>query len=154
MLDQFDEVTDDLGYGDANDVGRSPYEMLIVASMVEEEARLPEDQAKIARVIYNRLDQGMALGIDATLLYEIGQKADLTESDLATDSPYNTRLNTGLPPTPITNPGRGALDAAIHPADGPWLYYVLADEKGGHFFTDDYDEFLRQKQESEDKGLF
>jgi UPF0755 protein len=138
----------------AGRVGLTPYEVVIVASIIEREAQKPEDQAKVARVIYNRLALGMNLEIDATLLYGIGHKETLTESDLATDTPYNTRLYPGLPPTPIAMPGQGAIEAALNPEAGPWLYYVLADAEGGHFFTDDYDEFLRVAQESRDAGLF
>lgn len=155
MTARFDEVAAELGY-DAipPELGRSAYELVIIASIIEREAKVPEDQAKVSRVIHNRLAQGMTLGVDATLLYELGHKETLTQSDLETPSPYNTRLNPGLPPTPIAMPGRGALEAAINPAEGPWLYYVLADENGAHFFTDNYDEFLRVAQESRDQGLF
>lgn len=155
MVQRFERVADELGYPDAPArVGLNPYELLIVASIVEREAKADEDFAKVSRVIHNRLAQGMPLEVDATLLYEIGHTETLTQSQLETDSPYNTRLNPGLPPSPIAMPGRQALEAAMNPEEGPWLYYVLAEEDGGHFFTDDYDEFLRVAQESRDKGLF
>lgn len=130
---------------------RSPYEVLIVASMIEREAAIDEDRAKIARVIYNRLAAGMPLQIDATLFY--GQDPELPFDQLkAIDSPYNTYLYTGLPPTPIANPGRASIRAAMNPAPNPpsgdpicvdlprgtpcqYLYYVLADENGGHAFA-------------------
>jgi UPF0755 protein len=97
----------------------------------------------------------MTLGIDATVLYARGPEREgpITDADLAIDSPYNTRLNPGLPPTPISSPGRAALAAALDPAEGDWLYYVLADADGRHFFTADYDEFLEQKAASEAAGL-
>jgi UPF0755 protein len=111
----------------------------------------------IARVIYNRLAQGIPLGVDATICYALDERpCELDEEDLAIDSPYNSRQVAGLPPTPIAAPGRAALEAALNPADGPWLYYVLdpnAEIEGGHFFTDDYDEFLRVKNECEAAGL-
>ncbi len=155
MMGRFDEVATELGYTEAEArTGLSTYQLVIVASLIEREAKVDEDRAKISRVIHNRLAQGMPLGVDATLLYEIGHKETLTESDLATESPYNTRLNPGLPPTPIAMPGRDSLEAAINPAEGPWLYYVLADVSGAHFFTDDYDEFLRVAQEARDAGIF
>lgn len=72
---------------------------------------------------------------------------------MAVDSPYNTREVAGLPPGPIGLPGRASLEAAMNPADGPWLYYVLADQDGRHFFTDDYDEFLDAKGRCQDLGL-
>ncbi|MGY6502308.1 MAG: endolytic transglycosylase MltG [Acidimicrobiales bacterium] len=136
--------------------GPSAYEYVIIASMIEKEARLPEEHALMSRVIHNRLALGMTLGIDATVIYARGPErtGPITDADLAIDSPYNTRLNPGLPPTPIATPSRSALEAARNPADGPWLYYVLADADGSHFFTDDYNEFLRVRDESRAAGLF
>lgn len=156
MTGQLEATTSELGYDRAVELtGRTPYELLVIASLIEEEARVPEDQAKISRVIHNRLDQGMKLEIDATVIYALGShKETLTQSDLETDSPYNTRLYPGLPPTPIAAPGRGALEAALFPAEGDWLFYVLADDQGGHFFTSDYNEFLRVKRESQEAGIF
>lgn len=127
-------------------LGYSPYQAIIVASMVEAEAKVDADRPKIARVIYNRLHDGMRLGIDATIDYALGEhKTELTQSDLAVDSPYNTRLVTGLPPTPIGAPGLESLKAAFDPAPGDWLYYVLADCDGHHAFSTSYDQFLRDK---------
>ena len=156
MAEQFDDVAAELGYNEAQTrIGLTPYEVIIVASMVEEEARVPEDRAKIARVIYNRIARDMRLEIDATVLYAIQQHtAELTQADLAVDSPYNTRLYKGLPPTPIATPGRASLEAALNPAEGDWLFYVLADADGSHFFTDSYDEFLNQVNRSRAEGLF
>jgi UPF0755 protein len=132
----------------------TPYEALTVASMVEAEARVPEDRAKIARVIYNRIAAGMRLDIDATVLYALGDReAALTDSALKTDSPFNTRLKSGFPPTPINSPGEASIEAALNPAEGDWLYYVLADENGAHYFTDDFDDFNRAVRESRAKGL-
>ncbi len=128
----------------------SAYEVITVASLIERESGNPQESPRIARVIYNRLLEGIPLGIDATSAYE----ADLagTEIDFESDSPYNTRTRTGLPPTPIAAPGRSSLDAALSPATGPELYYVLESE-GEHFFTSSYDEFLAKKDECEAKGL-
>lgn len=153
MVDRFDEVAGEVGLTDAGASGLSPYELVTVASIVEREAKRPEERPLVARVILNRLEAGMKLEVDATLLYAIGHKERLTESDLDTDSPYNTRLYPGLPPTPIGMPGRSALEAALRPAEGDWLYYVLTDPNGTHLFTDDYDEFLTAKAESRRKGL-
>lgn len=130
----------------AADVALTSYEVIVVASMIEGEASAAGDRNKIARVIYNRIELGMKLGIDATVLYALGEhKEELTVSDLAIDSPYNTRLYPGLPPTPIGAPGAASLAAAVEPAQGDWLYYVLADCGGNHFFTPDYDAFLNAK---------
>jgi UPF0755 protein len=94
-------------------------------------------------VIYNRLDAGMTLGIDATLLYDDPTPdGQLSASDLKVDTPYNTRINGGLPPTPIASPGALSLQAALHPADVPFLYYVLCGADGHHAFSVGYDEFL------------
>ena len=125
----------------AKDHGLTPYEVVIIASMVEREARVPQDRPHIASVIYNRLHDHMTLGIDATIQYAVsgadGWKTSLTASDLAIKSPYNTRLNMGLPPTPIASPGLASLQAAAHPSKTKDLYYV-ADPKGSgthHFYT-------------------
>jgi UPF0755 protein len=160
MTEKFDATADELGLSDTSAAsaaaGRelTPYEVVIVASMIEEEARVPEERPMIARVIYNRLDRGMMLGIDATVLYAIGeQKEGLTQSDLRVDSPYNTRRYEGLPPTPIASPGRDSLSAALQPADGPWIYYVIEDEQGNHFFTESSSEFERARQRAQQAGL-
>ncbi len=128
----------------AKALGITSYQLLIVASMVEREALIPGDRAKIAAVIYNRLHAGMPLGIDATIYYAVEQRrhiatytGELTESDLHIDSPYNTRLHTGLPPTPISNPGLASIEAAAHPAHVSYLYYVAgADGCGEQVFSD------------------
>jgi len=156
MLQQMDATLVELGYEQALErTGYTPYEVLIIASMIEEEAKVREDRAKIARVIYNRLELDIPLGIDATVLFALGRHtAELTVQDLAIDSPYNTRLYGGLPPTPIAAPGRAALEAALNPAEGNWIFYVLADTDGSHFFTDSEQEFLDQVQKSRDEGIF
>ena len=141
----------------AEALGLSPYQVLTVASLIEEEAGTDEDRPRIARVIYNRLADEMALQIDATSCYVKNEPGgcSLTEADLASDSPYNTRNRQGLPPTPIASPGRASIEAAVNPADGDWLYYVLDAEAddGAHLFTADYDEFLEARQRCEDAGL-
>ena len=155
MVSTLDQLATELGYADAAArVGREPYEVLIIASLVEAEAQRDGDRAKIARVIYNRLAQNMTLGIDATVYYALQRRGgNLTQSDLEVDSPYNTRVNPGLPPTPIGLPGRASLEAAINPEPGPWLYYVLADEEGNHAFSESYAEFQRNVAEARRKGL-
>jgi len=146
-LKMIDEMATRVGrYTEGSSVNLSPYEFVIVASMIEAETRVDSERAMVARVIYNRLAQEIPLGIDATFLYALGERKDsLTESDLAIDSPYNSRQNLGLPPTPIGAPGEASLKAAAKPAEGPWLYYVLGDCKGNHKFSESYDEFLVNK---------
>lgn len=126
------------------------YEILIVASLIERETGNPQESPRIARVIYNRLVEGTPLGIDATSRYEAERTGG--EVDFESDSPYNTRIGAGLPPTPIAAPSRASLDAALNPATGDELYYVLETE-GQHFFTSSYDEFLVKKDECEQKDL-
>ncbi len=146
LVDETEKRVNELGTSSLDDLGVSPYEALIVASMVEAEARVDRDRGKIAAVIYNRLRKGIALGIDATVIYALGERSrDLTVSDLAVDSPYNTRTVAGLPPTPIGAPGAESLQAAFNPARGDWLYYVVSDCAGHHAFSETYDAFLVDK---------
>jgi UPF0755 protein len=133
----------------AKALGISSYQLLTVASMVEREARIPGDRAKIAAVIYNRLHAGIPLGIDATIYYAVEQQkhiatytGELSESQLHIASPYNTRLHRGLPPTPIANPGLASIEAAAHPAHVHYLYYVAgADGCGEQVFSDTQTQF-------------
>src|SRR5262249_23726232 len=102
MLDEFKHSVSDLPWKNAKKLGLTDYEIVTVASMIERETGLDSDRSKVAAVIYNRLKDNMALGIDATLLYDDPTPGDgvLTASDLQSDSPYNTRVHKGLPPTP------------------------------------------------------
>jgi UPF0755 protein len=144
LLDEFGTEAANLPWQNADALGVTPYEVVIIASMIEEEARVPGDRPKIAAVIYNRLAKGMNLGIDATLQYVDPNPEDgLTASDFLIDSPYNTRLSPGLPPTPISSPGIASLDAALNPADVTYLYYVLCGADGHHKFSDTYAQFER-----------
>ena len=135
LLDQFAEEVGGLPWDRAEELGVTPYEVVVIASMIEKEAALDEERALIAGVIYNRLAIPMTLGIDATLLYDDPTPdGQLSFSDLEFDSPYNTRINPGLPPTPIASPGRASLEAALAPADTEFLFYVLCGEDGRHEF--------------------
>lgn len=129
----------------ARRLGVTPYQLLIVASMVQREAGIRSDFPRIAAVIYNRLRAGMDLGIDATIRYALNDLAGpLSEAQLHTESPYNTRLHRGLPPTPIANPGMEAIEAAAHPASVGYLYYVAAPNGCGEsVFANTYEEFER-----------
>ena len=143
LVDEFEDRFGDAGGEQATrSLGITPYEAVIVASMIEAEAFIDSERPKIASVIYNRLDEGIPLGIDATIIYALGERGrDLTDEDLAIDSPYNTREVVGLPPTPIGSPGEASLEAALHPADTNLFYYVLADCEGRHAFSETYEEF-------------
>jgi len=135
LLAQFEIEAGGLAWDHAESLGVSPYEVVVIASMIEEEAKLAEERAVIAGVIYNRLERGMTLGIDATLLYDDPTPdGQLSFSDLEHDSPYNTRINLGLPPTPISSPGLASLEAALNPARTDYLYYVLCGADGHHAF--------------------
>ena len=151
MLDRFDAGAAELDWKPAKRLGLTPYEIVNVASMIEKEAGTDEDRPLIAAVIYNRLENGMQLGIDATLLYDDPTPGDgqLTDSDLDSDSPYNTRRNTGLPPTPISSPGEASLQAALNPAHVDYLYYVACpkDGEGKSRFSKTNGEFLQDKSE-------
>ncbi len=119
------------------------YDVLIIASMVEEEAQLESERPLVAAVIYNRLREGMPLGIDATVRFATGNYTEpLAESELAVDSPYNTRVNAGLPPGPIGNPGLASIEAAARPAEVDHLFYVVKPGTcGEHSFSSSEVEF-------------
>ena len=155
MVQQFSEVAARLQLEQrAAAMGRTPYEIVTVASMIQSETRLDEERPDVGQVIYNRLNQGIPLGIDATLAYGLDKNGnDLTVSDLRTDGPYNTRTRGGLPPTPISSPGEASLEAALAPSSGDLLYYVLESDDGRHFFTSDYAEFQAARQRCADAGL-
>jgi len=155
MVARFNEMATEAGLEtNASALGLTPYELLTVASMVQSEVTVEAERPLVARVIYNRLDQDIPLGIDATLAYELGINGnDLTTDALNTDSPYNTRIRLGLPPTPISNPGQPSVLGALQPAVGDWIYYVLQNVEGDHLFTADYEEFLAAKAQCEAAGL-
>jgi UPF0755 protein len=119
------------------------YDVLIIASLIEDEAGRPGQRKQVAAVVYNRLREGIPLGIDATIRFATGNYTEpLTESELAVDSPYNTRTNAGLPPGPINSPGLDAIEAAAHPAKSEFLYYVNAPGTcGGLAFSKTFEEF-------------
>jgi len=146
MLSQFEEEAAKLPWGNAERLGLSPYEVVVLASLIEKEAANDAERAKIASVIYNRLNSRTPLYIDATLNYiDPDPSNGLTESDLQIKSPYNTRLVKGLPPTPIASPGRASLMGALQPASTDYQYYVLCGSS--HRFTSSYNEFLAWKDQ-------
>jgi len=133
--------------------GMTPYDGIIIASMIEREALLEEERTLIASVVFNRLDQGMPLQIDATVLYAIGGGTEVTLEDLEFDSPYNTYVYPGLPPTPIAGPRLASLTAAAATVETDYLYYVLTGTDGTHSFTNDFDEFLRLQEQARVDGV-
>ena len=155
MVDRFSQVAAEVNLSaSAQTNGLSPYQTVILASLIEKEAKIDADRGKISRVILNRLAKGMRLQIDATVLYAEGvHKTRVLNSDLATVSPYNTYKVAGLPPGPIAGPGKASLVAALNPTPGSWLYYVLIDASGQHGFATTNSEFNRLKAEAHAKGL-
>lgn len=155
MSDEFTAVTSELGYGAAEtQLGYSAYEVLIVASLVEAETRVPEERPQVASVIYNRLREQWRLGIDATCIYAEGdRRVELTNEILNREGPYNCRLNATLPPTPINTPSRSSLEAAINPAETNYFYYVLTDPSGAHTFAETEEEFIAAKEVCIERGL-
>lgn len=132
----------DMEYAESKNL--TAYEVLIIASMIEEEVLVPKERPLVAAVIYNRLRVGLPLGIDATIRYglDIAPTEPIHQSELESDSPYNTRKFAGLIPTPISNPGLAALQAAAHPANVDYLYFIRKADCKSHFFTESESEFL------------
>jgi UPF0755 protein len=143
QIQAFHQNFDRLDFARAARAHLSRYDVLIIASMVEREAQLATDRPLVAAVVYNRLAAGMTLGIDATLRYALNDfDKPLTSAQLALNTPYNTRIHSGLPPTPISNPGLASMIAASDPARVPYLYYVDAPNTCGKLaFATTYGQF-------------
>ncbi len=137
----------DLRYAKSKNL--TPYDVLIIASMIEKETVVPREQRLVAAVIYNRLRNDMPLGIDATIRYglDVPGTEPLKRSDLESNSPYNTRRRLGLPPTPIANPGLASMRAAADPARVDYLYFVRIRDSNRHFFTASEAEFCQKSLE-------
>lgn len=146
MIKRFEEVWNEITEG--LDIKEDDIEKIInVASIIEKEARVDEDRPLIASVIYNRLEQDMPLQIDATVIYAHGYYIEnVRNRHLAIESKYNTYLHKGLPVGPICNPGAPSIKAALNPANTNYLFYLLASDDE-HYFTDNYDDFLKKKEE-------
>ncbi|MDT0308779.1 endolytic transglycosylase MltG [Streptomyces sp. DSM 44917] len=144
MVDRAEATFTDLDLaGRAGTIDRSPREVLVIASLIEAEAQQDEEFGRVSRVIHNRLAQDMRLEFDSTINYAMGRSTlETSIEDTQYASPYNTYVEFGLPPGPIDNPGEQAIEAALNPTDGDWLYFVTVRE-GDTRFTADYDEHLR-----------
>ncbi|MDQ3615159.1 MAG: endolytic transglycosylase MltG [Actinomycetota bacterium] len=151
MVTRYDQAASKFGLeARAKRLGVSPHDVMTVASLIQAEARFNSDFAKVSRVIYNRLDDDMALQFDSTVHYAVGKDGGVGTSDeeRAFDSPYNTYKYPGLPPTPISSPGERAIEAALKPADGPWRYFVTTNpDTGKTKFAKSYDDHLENKAE-------
>jgi UPF0755 protein len=135
----------DLAYARSRNL--TAYDVLKIASMIEKEAVVPSERKLIAAVIYNRLHAHMPLGIDATIRYglHVPGTRPLLQSELDSNSPYNTRKVLGLPPTPIANPGLASIEAAAHPAHVDYLYFVRKPDKLHHYFTASFQDFVNHE---------
>jgi UPF0755 protein len=151
MVTRYEQAAESLDLeAEAERLGVSPHDVMVVASLIQAEARFDKDFSKVSRVIYNRLEEPMPLQFDSTVHYAEGKDGSVGTSDEArdSDSPYNTYKVAGLPPTPIMAPGEQAIEAAINPADGPWLYFVTTNPDTGETkFAESYDEHLENKAE-------
>jgi uncharacterized YceG family protein len=149
QLDNFREKWARVNLRYAESKQLTPYDVLIIASMVEKEVRVPSERRLVAAVVYNRLRARMPLGIDATLRYGLNIPATkaITLADLDSDTPYNTRKFQGLPPTPIANPGIASIRAAARPANVDYLYFVRKPDCKHHFFTSSLEEFNNYTRE-------
>jgi len=128
--------------------------MVTVASIVEKEGYIKKNMPMVARVIYNRLARGTPLQMDSTVLYSLGQDGGpVTPADEQLNTPYNTYLHTGLPPTPIATPSVTALQSAAHPPAGGWLYFELVNRDGTEQFSDTFAEQLAAEQLAASEGL-
>lgn len=145
MLDNFGQrVTPDMQAQFASQ-GLTIHQAVTMASLLEKEARTSEDKQLVAGVLYNRLNLGMALQLDTTVMFATGKAgADLTTADLQTDSPYNTYVYSGLPVGPIANPGLDALQAVAQPTDNDYLYFIT-DPQGTVYYSKTYEEHLTKK---------
>jgi uncharacterized YceG family protein len=158
QLDAFEENFKQIDMSYAKRKNLSLYDVLIIASLIEREAQLAKERRLVSAVIYNRLSEGIPLGIDATTRYSTNNwTRSIKQSELDKDEPYNTRLNRGLPPTPIGNPGLASLKAAAKPSSKKYLYYVRKanDDSGEHAFSTTYEQFqkdLARYNESRESG--
>jgi UPF0755 protein len=145
QLEAFERELDKVDLRYARSKNLTVYDVLTIASMIDREAQLPRERRLVASVIYNRLNQGIPLGIDATIRFATGNWSEpLKQSELDIDSGYNTRANQGLPPGPIGNPGLAAIQAAARPAETDFIYYVVEPcGNGAHAFSSSDAEFQR-----------
>ncbi|HEX6286110.1 MAG TPA: endolytic transglycosylase MltG [Acidimicrobiia bacterium] len=152
LASTMEQRVDSIDWSAWEDLGYTPYQGIVLASLVESEVQLDEERPIVSSVIYNRLAEGMALDIDATVLYALGTR-DVAEFNRDFDSPYNTYLYPGLPPTPISAPGRASLEAAAAPDDTPFFYYVLSDAEGHHAFAETLEEHNANVEQAREDGI-
>jgi len=145
MLNRFDAVFKDEYYERAKELNMSISEVIVLASIIEREAKVSSERPIISSVFHNRLKKNMLLQSCATVQYALGERKEkLTYKDLEIESPYNTYKNTGLPPMPIASPGKASIEAALYPADTNYMYFVAKGD-GSHVFSNTYNEHLAAK---------
>lgn len=152
MAATMEQRVDSIDWSAWEALGYTPYQGLVLASLIESEVLLDEERPTVSSVIHNRLAEGMKLDIDATVLYALGTR-DVAEFNRDIDSPYNTYIVTGLPPTPISAPGRASLEAAATPAATPYFYYVLSDLEGHHAFAETLEEHNSNVAQAREDGV-
>ncbi len=156
MHEEFVRTATELGYQDGAEMfDLSPYELVVVASLVESADAVNDgDRARVARVIHNRLAQDLPLGLDPVHVYAAqDRELELTSELFVTPGPYAVRLSPGLPPTPVAAPSAASLRAAINPEPGSWIFYVVADEQGRYAFSTTSDEFRNDVDSAFESGL-
>jgi len=141
MASTMEQRVNSIDWSDWRALGYTEYEGIVLASLIEAEVRVDDERVVVSSVIHNRLAEGMKLDIDATVYYALGTR-DVTRFDRTVDSPYNTYVVVGLPPTPIALPGKASLAAAASPEATEYFFYVLADRDGNHVFAKTFDEHL------------
>ncbi len=154
LADTLTQRVENQDWSALDDLGLTAYDGLISASLIEKEAKLDDERPVIASVIYNRLGIGQALQIDATIIYALNNGAnEVLLADLEIDSPYNTYLYPGLPPTPIGGVRLASLVGAANPAETEYFYYVLIDVDGTHGFSETLEEHNRKKAQAQEDGV-
>jgi UPF0755 protein len=152
MATTMEQRVDSVDWSAWEDLGYTKYQGLVLASLIESEVQVDEERPVVSSVIHNRLAQGMKLDIDATVLYALGTR-NVAEFNRDFESPYNTYLVAGLPPTPIATPGRASLEAAAAPDQTPYLFYVLSDTEGHHAFAETIEEHNANVAQAREDGV-
>lgn len=152
MASTMEQRVNSVDWSNWKNLGYTEYQGIIVASLIETEVLLDAERPIVSSVIHNRLAEEMKLDIDSTVLYALGTR-DVTRFDNEVDSPYNTYLFGGLPPTPIASPGRASLEAAAAPVESPYFYYVLSNLDGTHAFAETLDEHINNVNRARDAGV-
>jgi UPF0755 protein len=152
MASTMEQRVNSVDWSDWRALGYTEYQGIIVASLIETEVLLDSERPTVSSVIHNRLANAWPLDIDASVLYALGTR-DITQFDRAVDSPYNTYVFAGLPPTPIAAPGRASLQAAAAPEETPYFFYVLSDLQGNHAFAETLDEHNANVAQAREDGV-